>query len=752
MLEEDRFNYDVLNHTDLSRDFGYSGDINLDTINWGNYDLIVIDESHNFRNAPARVDKMTRYEKLMEYVIKNGVKTKVLMLSATPVNNRLVDLKNQLRFITEDNDAALKESIGIDSIEKTLSLAQRRFNEWGEQSEEVRNTESLLEMLDYDFFNLLNSLTIARSRKHIQKYYDTSDIGEFPTRLKPITIKSDVDTIGMFPSLSKVNGDIAKLTLPIYSPMLYLLPTRVKEYEEKYGQDVQGGRSSFKQSDRDRNLVNLMRINILKRLESSVHSFTLTIGRILDKVHDVLDSIDKKKNLGIDFLDEENIDFDDIEIGNKVKVFLKDMDLIKYKNDLLADEEILENLYNEAKCISEERDKKLQDIKKTIKTKIENNINLDNNKIIIFTSFSDTAEYLYENIHEWVKEEFNLSSGLVTGSSSLKTNAKGVRGYFEDILVHFSPISNRYKTRNNEIDILIATDCISEGQNLQDCDYLINYDIHWNPVRIIQRFGRIDRIGSTNKVIQLVNFWPNMELDEYINLESRVKNRMVMLDLAGTGEDDVLTSESKDLAYRKEQLKRLQDEVMDLEDISTGISITDFTLDDFILSLEKYMKEHPDTLENYPTGVHAITSSPEALMYETAEGVIFCLKQVNYQFEEKVANSLNPFYLVYMNKDKEVFISNKSPKKVLDIYKAVAAGKSSPNKELIIKFNLETKDGQNMNEYTDLLEKAVFDIKGIVEEKGIQSLFRLGKSSIKSNDVTGLNDFELITFMVIKDE
>jgi hypothetical protein len=752
MLAEDRFNYDVLNHTDLSRDGGYSGDIDLSTINWGNYDLLVIDESHNFRNAPAVKDRITRYDKLMDWIIKNGVKTKVLMLSATPVNNRLADLKNQIRFITEDNDHALAESTNIESVERTLTNAQRRFNEWGERPDGSRSTDALLQMLDYDFFNLLNSLTIARSRKHIQKYYDTKDIGEFPKRLSPITIKSDIDALGEFPSLSSVNGDIAKLTLPIYSPMLYLLPTRVAEYEEKYGQTVKGGTSSFTQTDRERSLVNLMRVNILKRLESSIDAFRLTIGRVLTQINDALQKIENHKSFDYDSINDADDEWEDVEVGKKITVLLKDMDRIRYKNDLLEDKLILQRLLDESNNVTVNRDKKILDLKELIAGKIEKPINPNNKKMIIFTSFSDTAEYLYENISEWVKDKFGLNAGLVTGSSTLKNNAPNVKNHFEDILIHFSPESSKYVNKEGSIDILIATDCISEGQNLQDCDYLVNYDIHWNPVRIIQRFGRIDRIGSKNKVIQLVNFWPNMELDEYINLESRVKNRMALLDLSATGEDDVLSAEGKDLAYRKEQLKKLQEEVIDLEDISGGISITDFTLDDFIISLEKYMKEHPNMLEDYPTGIHAVTNIPNQIRDEAVEGVIYCLKQINYDVNEKAANSLYPFFLVYVKQDGDIHISNKSPKRILDLFKSMTTGKSEVLKEVVQSFNKETKDGAMMEKYTELLEKAVFDIKGIVEEKGVQSLFRLGRSTIKTNQVKGLNDFELVSFLVVKDE
>jgi hypothetical protein len=752
MLADDRFNYDVINHTDLSRDGGYSGDIDLNTINWGNYDLLVIDESHNFRNAPAVKDRMTRYDKLMDWIIKSGVKTKVLMLSATPVNNRLADLKNQIRFITEDNDHAFADSVKIESVERTLTNAQRRFNEWGDQPDSLRTTDALLQTLDYDFFSLLNSLTIARSRKHIQKYYDTKDIGDFPKRLKPMTIKSDIDALGEFPALTSVNGDIAKLTLPIYSPMLYLLPTRVSEYEKKYGQSVKGGASSFTQTDRERSLVNLMRVNILKRLESSIDAFRLTIGRILEQIDDALQKLENHKSFDYDSINETDDEWEDVEVGKKITVLLKDMDRIRYKNDLLEDMRILKNLLDESTKVDVTRDKKLIDLKNQIAKKMDNPINPGNKKMIIFTSFSDTAEYLYKHISEWVKDTYNLHSGLVTGSSSLKNNAPNVRNHFEDILVHFSPGSSKYNIKNGSIDVLIATDCISEGQNLQDCDYLVNYDIHWNPVRIIQRFGRIDRIGSKNKVIQLVNFWPNMELDEYINLESRVKNRMALLDLSATGEDDVLSAEGKDLAYRREQLKKLQEEVVDLEDISGGISITDFTLDDFIISLEKYMKEHPNMLEDYPTGIHAVTNVPNQIKDEAVEGVIYCLKQMKYDVKEKAANSLYPFFLVYVKQDGNIHISNKSPKRILDLFKSMTSGKSKVLKEVVQSFNKDTKDGTTMDKYTELLEKAVFDIKGIVEEKGVQSLFRLGHSTIKTNQVKGLNDFELVSFLVIKDE
>lgn len=750
ILAEDRFNYDVLNHTDLSRDKGKSGDISLETINWGNYDLLVIDESHNFRNNAAIKDRETRYQKLMNKIIKSGVKTKVLMLSATPVNNRLADLKNQIMFITEGDDKAFENNARIKSIENTLRLAQSKFTEWSKLPEEEQLTENLLPTLDYNFFNLLNTVTIARSRKHIQTYYDTKDIGEFPERLKPKSVKSDIDLKNEFPSLASVNTKITLLHLPIYSLMLYVLPSRMKRYEEQYDTSVKQGTGSFKQVDREKNIVNLMRVNIFKRLESSVDSFRLTLERILYKTNSTLDMLNNNGlfNIDVDYVEDEEIE--DLEIGGKVKIAINDLDKLKMKQDLLDDKEILDYLLNETKKITVDRDAKLNVLKDVIINKIKHPINNGNKKIIIFTSFSDTAKYLYENLSEPLLHKYNLYSGIVTGGDSTKTNLKNVSNTFESILANFSPKSNHLDPNRQQIDILIATDCISEGQNLQDCDYLINYDIHWNPVRIVQRFGRIDRIGSTNKYIQLVNFWPNLELDEYINLENRVKNRMVMLDMSATADDNLINPEAKELDYRKKQLKQLQEEVMDVEEMQGGISITDLTLDDFIMSLDRYMNEHPNVVEKYPTGIHSITNIPTKLQDSCVPGVIYCLKQKKHSSSIEGATSLYPYFLVYVRDDGTIHITNTNPKNILDNYKALCETKNAPIEDLVKIFNKETRNGTQMKKYTELLEKAIYDIKGIVEQKGIQSLFSLGKSTFLEDTVSGLNDFELVSFLVVR--
>lgn len=749
VFAEDRFNYDVLNHTDLSREKGKSGDINLETINWGNYDLVVIDESHNFRNNEAIKGHTTRYQRLMENIIRAGVKTKVLMLSATPVNNSLNDLKNQVMFITEGNDAAFENTADIPSIGATLRKAQKAFNDWSKLDQNKQTTDNLLPLLDYDFFNLLNTVTIARSRKHIKTYYDTKDIGEFPERNTPISLKTNIDSENEFPELSYVNGKIAGLHLAAYSPMVYILPTKISKYEKKYDQEVKEGQSIFKQVDREKAIVNLMRVNILKRMESSVNSFSLTLGRILKRIEDMYKILELDDEFDDEFNEEtEDIDEETNTIGGKIKIKASDIDKFRMMQDLDEDRTVLKELLDYAGKIDADRDEKLYELKKQINEKINNPLNPNNKKIIIFTTFSDTAGYLYENLSEWLFRTHGLYTALVTGGNT-KNNHIEVRNDFDSILSHFSPKSNSFDTKGKDIDLLIATDCISEGQNLQDCDYLINYDIHWNPVRIVQRFGRIDRIGSTNKCIQLVNFWPNMELDEYINLENRVKNKMVILDMSATGDDNLISPELKELDYRKQQLKQLQSEVLDIEDMQGGISITDLTLDDFIMSLERFMKENPSVLEKYPTGIYAVTNKDNKLGIDCVPGVIYCLKQTKHSEFQEGANSLYPYYLVYVSITGDIHITNSSPKKILDIFKALCQGKKEPIEALVKTFNKETKNGSVMHKYTELLEKAVFDIKGVVEKKGVQSLFQIGAATLFENTVTGLNDFELISFLVV---
>ncbi len=775
LLAQDRFNYDVLNHTDLSRTKGYSGEINLETLNWSNYDLVVIDESHNFRNKPNKSDdkSASRYERLLEQVIKAGVKTKVLMLSATPVNNRMNDLKNQIAFITEGKDSALVDE-GINNIEHTLRTAQTRFNQWNKQEAEDRKVEQLIDSMNFDYFKLLDTLTIARSRKHIEKYYDTTALGKFPKRLQPLNIKSDIDTDNSFPPLQEINKTIRRLSLAGYAPLKYVRMEKKGEYARRYDMDLGGGKGVFKQVDRQDSLIHLMRINLLKRMESSIHSFRLTAEKVLNQVDGLLSKITAHEigdfeELNIEDLILESPEYEPFLIGNKVKVLLQDLDLIRFRQDLEADRVFLEHIVEESQQITAVKDAKLADLKSIIANKIENPINqkqTDNNvivknkKIIIFTAFADTAEYLYQNISQWAQGSLKVHSALITGSGTNKSTMHGAGNELNMLLTHFSPISKeRAKVApeaSEQIEILIATDCISEGQNLQDCDYLVNYDIHWNPVRIIQRFGRVDRLGSTNQVIQLVNFWPNMELDEYINLEARVSGRMVLLDISATGEENVIEQDAKqmnDLEYRRKQLKQLQDSVMDLEDISGGVSITDLTLNDFRMDLSSYLKgekqKGESAFENSPLGLYSAISldninSSLANESKLKSGVIFCLKDINNTVQVDDNYPLRPYYLAYVSDAGEVVFSFTQAKKILDVIKTVGLHNTELNHDAI-----STKNQKPTSHYQYLLEIAVTNIAGKSEEKGVESLFTRGGTVLSQESSQSVKDFEVVSYMVL---
>lgn len=758
---DDRFNYDVLNHTDLSREGGYSGGINLSTINWGNYDLVVIDESHNFRNNPAVKGRLTRYQKLMQDIIKGGHKTRVLMLSATPVNNKMNDIKNQINFITEENDYALTDA-GIKNISETLRKAQGSFNAWTKLPESQRTGDSFVDLVDLEYFKLLDTLTIARSRRHIEKYYDLSEIGHFPERKPPKNIKTKLDLKDEFISIEEINKKISAMKLAIYLPMDYIGDEEtLQKYEDKYSTIGMGG-AVFKQSKKDIALVGLIRMNLLKRMESSIESFRLTTKKLLYNIDEVLSKIDDVNfdpNIDIDLIDPDEDEYENLLVGKKRKILLQDLDLRQWKSHLEMDKEKLENLLKESRVITPERDAKLKRLKDLIEEKITNPINPENKKVVVFTAFADTAEYLYENINEWALDSFNVHSALITGKGTNQTTLKSVKNKqdLNDLLTNFSPISKeRYKIypdAKDEIDILICTDCISEGQNLQDCDYLINYDIHWNPVRIIQRFGRIDRIGSKNDEIQLVNFWPDMELNDYINLEARVKDRMIMVDVSSTGEENPISKDQtmKDLEYRKKQLEELQDRILDLEDISNSISITDLTFNDFKTELMDYMKEHINELEKSPKGIYSIVNIPNELSGDIEPGVIFLLRQITGTTESRERNPLSPYYLVYIGEDGEVKFSYIQSKRVLDNYQKLCVGKKEVLSALVDEFNSETKDGKDMKKYSNLLVETISDVLGKKQDVGVDSLFTGGDyTTLEVTEVTGIEEFELITFLIVK--
>ena len=760
ILSKDRLNYDILNHTDLSRTTGKSGDINLSSINWGNYDLVVIDESHNFRNNPNRKDKVTRYSRLMNDVIRANIKTKVLMLSATPVNNKMNDLKNQISFITEGVDDAFKDH-GIDSVSQVLRDAQRKFNQWfSEKNPDEINVNDLLEDLGGDYFKILDMMTIARSRKHIEKYYDTTNIGKFPNRLKPITVTPPIDTENKFNNIGELYDEISNLTLASYTPLAYVRSDKREEYELKYDIVTSKG-SIFKQVDREQSLIYLMRVNLLKRLESSIDSFRLTLERLIHSVERNIAQIESHKSGDIDLdlsiteVDLDDTELEDLLVGGKTKVLLQDIDIIRWKQDLEFDVQILKILHQDIRGISSDRDAKLGKLKSLIEEKLNNPINTDNKKVIIFTAFADTANYLHSNLENWLIDKHGVYSSLITGSGSNKTNLPKCKTDLSSLLINFSPRSKKrdqvFPDQIKEIDVLICTDCISEGQNLQDCDYLVNYDIHWNPVRIIQRFGRIDRIGSTNDNIQLVNFFPNIELDSFIDLIGRVKGRMVMLDVSATGEDNVISkdpSDMKDLEYRKKQLKQLQNQVIDLEDIEGNISITDLTFNDFKIDLDKSTDEELKELNNLPPATFSVVKSNSD---QIDKGVIFCFKDTSSTKQGHYnSNVLYPYFLVYksLNGSKNTKISQS--KLTLDYLRKLCVQSTLVQQDVIKEFSEKTQGYKKMEVYRDLLKTAIQEVNGVQEEIGLDSLATSGGTLFSGEEDLNKDSIQLINYLIIE--
>jgi SNF2 family DNA or RNA helicase len=759
-ISSDRLRYDVLYHTDLSRTYGRSNGLDLDRLNWGNYDLVVIDESHNFRNGgdySGRGDERreNRYLQLLNRVIRKGVKTKVLMLTATPVNNRFNDLRHQLELAYEGDQRLINDKLGLArTIDEIFRNAQKVFNQWNKKDEEERTTESLLKSLDFDFFQVLDSVTIARSRKHIEKYYDMSEIGSFPERLKPISLRPRLSDLTSAINYREIYEQLMKLNLSVYIPTDFIFNSALGKYVDTS--------VNINRVGREMGIRRLMSINLLKRLESSVESFRLTVGRVKKLIDDTVAEIDAFANGGVSVInghelmgDDDDFDDDDrntdyFAAEHSIKIDLADMDYKTWRDRLSEDSETLELLKIMMEDITPEHDTKLQTLLDMIKAKLTTQINAGNRKILVFTAFSDTAKYLYDNVSVFVRSHFGLDTAMITGSVDGKTTIKGQRAAMNEVLTLFSPISKDkhllMPNNPNDISVLIATDCISEGQNLQDCDYCVNYDIHWNPVRIIQRFGRIDRIGSRNDVIQLVNFWPDVDLDEYLSLKGRVETRMRISVMTATGDDDLINAEEKgDLEYRKAQLKRLQEEVVDIEDMQSGISIMDLGLNEFRLDLLEYVKQNGD-MDAVPFGLHTVVSASE----DCPPGVVFVLKNRNNSVNIDKQNRLHPFYMVYIGTDGEVVCDHLSPKELLDKTRQLCKGQTAPVMDVCREFNAETKDGRDMRSVSSRLTDAINSIVEVKAESDIDSLFSLGGTTALDNRIDGLEDFELICFLVVR--
>lgn len=768
IFASDRFNYDVLAHTDLSRTTGESLGLRLDRINWGNYDLVVIDESHNFRNADYAEEKESRYQRLMRKVIREGVKTKVLMLSATPVNNRFNDLKNQLQLAYEGESENLAQHLNLSTtVEKVFSDAQRVFNEWSKLDSEQRTADRILQMLDFDFFELLDSVTIARSRKHIQAFYDTTEIGAFPERRVPMSVRAPLTDLLTVAGFNDIFEQLQALMLAVYTPLAYVFPSRRAKYEDLYNVTAGNGRSNLGQAGREQGLKKLMTVNLLKRLESSVEAFRLTLEKIEATVDARLQRLSayngqptdavELTDYDFDVDDEDDANIEAISFGEKIKIDLEDIDIESWQRDLWNDRETLRELLDEMRKVTPEHDLKLATLKHLIVEKAEHPINDGNRKVLVFSAFADTANYLYRELAPTLAR-VGLETAVITGGSHGVKTTFGNGFDFQQAMALFSPRSKqRHSTmpgESRDLDVLIGTDVISEGQNLQDCDYLVNYDIHWNPVRIIQRFGRIDRIGSTNAQIQLVNFWPDISLDEYINLKERVENRMVIADLASTADDNVLTLENSDAAFRKEQLRKLQDEDIELEDVRTGVSITDLGLNDFRMDLLGYIKEYGD-LDAVPKGLHAvIPADPEKGL---VPGVIFALRNVKADESQltgksgKRGNRLHPHYLVYLDEQGEVIADHTEAKHLLDLLRAGCRPFEEPVADVVQAFNAATGEGARMGRYSQLLTDAIHSMIDVTEERDIDSLFTGGHTTALTQSIQGLDDFELIAFIAIVD-
>ena len=775
-FEKDKFGYSLLAHTDLSRYSGDADGTDLAGFNWSNFDLVVIDESHNFRNdtKPERGDagvitRHSRYTRLLEEVIKEGAQTKVLMLSATPVNTSLIDLRNQIYLMTEKREDVFQKSLGISNIRALLGHAQRTFKAWEDNPDAGggRNKSKLLNELGADFFQLLGGVSIARSRRHIENFYadEIGRIGEFPKQLKPENHHPLTDLIGEL-SYKYLADQIEKFSLSVYTPSSYVIS---EEAIQRLANEKEAFR--FNQLDREKFLIGMMQTNFLKRLESSAHSLTETLERTIDKIEDLLEKIDRYEQnqqtsqaeavilLDDDILPEDDED-DEEFLVNKARYpyHLRELDCTRWKEDLIKDKGTLTEAYESVKAITPERDGKLQAIKTHIRDKAENpptdKDGKINRKLLVFTTFKDTAEYLYENLSD-LAAELNLNMAMVSGDV---TRTQSRPNNFNAILTNFAPRARgRPDNGDDEIDLLIATDCISEGQNLQDCDTVLNYDIHWNPVRIIQRFGRIDRIGSRNLSVRMINYWPTEDMEVYLRLQSRVEARMALADAAATGSEDPLNESAyeqaqMELNFRDRQLKQLREEVLDFDDLSDGVVLSDFTLDYFFTQLLRYLEDNKRELEATPNGVYAVTHDADRPM---ERGVIFFLRQRNasIDIQRKTASPIHPFYAVYIRNSGDIRYGCANTRQVLDLFESTTAGKTQPLQDLCIQFDSETQNGENMGLYSGLLKAVIVHISRAHTTTQTRNLRRGGPRDFKltprSETPRDASDFELVTWLVI---
>jgi len=797
---DDKFRFDVLHHTDLSRTRGESNGIDLADLNWSAYDLVVIDESHNFRNnklatqRPGDTERRrSRYERLMEDIISSGVRTKVLLLSATPVNNQLSDLRNQISFIAGNDvarnssaDATFVDSLKIPSVKETTRQAQAHFTIWAKKPAAQRKTRDLISAIGGDFFKLLDGLSIARSRRHVSSYYaeEMKHLGGFPKRPAPKAIHPPLDVSQRFLSFEELNDEISKLRLALYHPSSFLREDLPDDLRSAYEAKIYGG---FTQEGRERILIAMMKVNFLKRLESSVDSFRLTLQRTIEKIDRLEQRIEDFEqhiddNLEIDFdsltpdqFEDPDFEQDEFTIGGRRQIHLGHLKLPEWLKKVRNDRTQLQFLLEKTKTVTQSRDGKLAELKRLIEGKVRqpttNRDGESNRKVLVFTAFADTARYLYRHAGEWAQSELQIHTGLVCGDGGNATTLG--RTDYDDILTNFSPRSKRradqnqhFREQTDEIDLLIATDCISEGQNLQDCDLLINYDIHWNPVRIIQRFGRIDRIGSRNDSVQLVNFWPVADLDRYLQVKHRVEARMAIVDMTATQTDNLLETTQleelikDDLLFRDKQLKRLKDEILDLEDFDDAVSLTDFSLDEFRLDLLRYLEANRNELEESVEGVYAVVP-PKSDVPVGQPGVLFCLRHRGDSDAEESSsrpsdssqlNPLAPYYLVFVLDDGTVRFTFAQPKQTMLLLRDLTAEEPNAFEQLCSLFDAQTLDGTDISHYDKLLKRALASIESTFRKRAAKTLLSSRNAVLPTASQTPAADgseFDLVTWLVI---
>lgn len=754
-LADDVIKYKVMCHTDLSRYSGISrSGYDLARFDWSRFDLIVIDESHNFRNRTEKEESETRYQRLLETVVKKKTHTKVLLLSATPVNNSLTDLKNQIALITGDNDDAYEKE-GIESIGQTLRKASAIFNAWERHG--YSSKEELYDSLPKDFFDLLELLTISRSRKHITNYYKSEDIGTFPAKMPVSTYNPNIDTQRKLLNFKETLVTLEDLQLAAYTPMRYIKREYRDMYQRMY-QTIHKGKVVFTQEGRENTTKILQMFNLFKRLESSVYAFLQTLNRQYERINNYIALLNGN---GTELTDEVFSDDEETSLDYKLDIKVAHLDKEAYLNDLFFDKAIIERLIEQAeKILAEGRDEKLIVLKKIIKDKIENSpFNIGNKKILIFSAFADTARYLYEAVSGELLSR-GYYTGMVSGSDKPQTtipqhlkpvqkSGRQVPFDFNKVLTYFSPVSkNANIPEDRQITVLIGTDCISEGQNLQDCDTVINYDIQWNPVHLIQRFGRIDRIGSRNAQIKLINFFPAMDLNEYLGLESRVKKKMIQSNVVSTGDDNLLSPEMNDLSFRTKQMEKLRNEVIDIDDASDTISITDLNMNQYIYELSQFIRSHKELLQ-VPRGIYSIAKANELGINQN--GVLFCFKYKNNEEKPNSDSSLFPYYLSFVSDEGEVIYKSTQARELLKRFRGLCYRMNNVNEELVRAFLRETKNTTNMSRYSDLLNKVVGSIQKVEEDNAGFSLFDFGGFKNDFADKTS-DDFELVSFIIVRKE